>query len=236
MHGQPCEGNAAIHKLRSTEVLRLSTQIKTQLLVYFGVRLHPPATDTLGLFWNRAGLILWMLNSPGYVLNSCALGQLLMATIFQCLISMFDLFQYCIVCTYIFSHVDLDPHLIHQNYTFSGSLGTFIQFSGLTEGCWGFRHMSITTAKAKPFRATCWAWTRFLVGSSGNGWTDALGKAGISWILNDLNDLYSGHPFAKKYPCSSVQLICISFVSLDRQAIWSTGVGSELYKKDQMLC
>ena len=55
--------------------------------------------------------------------------------------------------------------------------------------------------------------------------------------LNDLNDLYSGHPFAKKYQCSSVQLICISFVSLDRQAIWSTGVGSELlYKKDQMLC
>jgi hypothetical protein len=36
MHGQPCEGNAAIHKLRSTEVLCLSTQIKTQLQTLWG--------------------------------------------------------------------------------------------------------------------------------------------------------------------------------------------------------
>ena len=155
--------------------------------------LHPP---TVQHFMDIAPYMLKEKNIPvcswivlGYVWNSCALGQLLMATIFQCLISMFDLFQYCIVCTYIFSHVDLDPHLTHQKTRLSPGLGTFTQFSGLTEGCWGFcRHMSITTVfqgealpcnllgmNSVPCRITDW-----LNGSK-------LGKAGISWILNDLN-------------------------------------------------
>lgn len=162
-----------------------------------------------------------------------------MATIFQCLISMFDLFQYCIVCTYIFSHVDLDPHLTHQKTRLSPGLGTFIQFSGLTEGCWGFcRHMSITTVfqgealpcnllgmNSVPCRITDWLNGSKLGKLEFLGfwmiWTCTnIGNIAVNFLDNRY--LYSGHPFAKKYQCSS------QFGSVDLHQICLTGSASDL--------